>query len=329
MRIAVIGAGLAGLHCAHQLTKLDYDVTVFEKSRGCGGRMAVKRLDWGELDLGAQYFTARSPEFRAELAKWLKLGIVRQWRFTPYQVTNQGLVPSPDTDTNAEDHSTARYVGSPCMNSPVKYLASTVNLQLNTCVTNLEYTNNRWRLTGDNNLALGSYDWVIVATPGEQASALLNQQTHISYLIAKQVHTPCWALGVATTGKVAPSIQGVFGDNTVSWLSRLSSKPERCIKHNFDDIWMLHFSPETSTALTADTVLPQGQQWLDKVFNNQLTIHHHYQHFWRYANLVNDTSLPPLIDDSRRVVVIGDWTQGGRIEGAFLSAQRVINYMFA
>jgi Fe-S oxidoreductase len=45
-RVAVIGAGPAGLIAAHDLTRLGYDVTVFEKERVIGGCLAGKIPEW-------------------------------------------------------------------------------------------------------------------------------------------------------------------------------------------------------------------------------------------------------------------------------------------
>ncbi|MEH2425805.1 MAG: FAD-dependent oxidoreductase [Nostoc sp.] len=42
--IAVIGAGIAGLVCAQQLSLAGYSVLVVEKSRSLGGRLATRRL---------------------------------------------------------------------------------------------------------------------------------------------------------------------------------------------------------------------------------------------------------------------------------------------
>ena len=44
VRIAVIGAGIAGLACAQELARADAKVTVFERSRGLGGRLATRRV---------------------------------------------------------------------------------------------------------------------------------------------------------------------------------------------------------------------------------------------------------------------------------------------
>ncbi len=64
-RAAVIGAGMAGVSAAKLLSAAGWDVVVFEKSRGWGGRCATKRIEGCIVDHGAQYFTMRDPEFDA------------------------------------------------------------------------------------------------------------------------------------------------------------------------------------------------------------------------------------------------------------------------
>jgi len=80
--------------------------------------------------------------------------------------------------------------------------------------------------------------------------------------------------------------------------------------------------------LLPEQVKAEGVNWLQQTLNTELEVVHHYQHFWRYANIQPGVSAPPLIDEERRIVAIGDWTQGGRVEGAFLSAQQILNYVF-
>lgn len=61
-RVAVVGAGIAGITAARTLAQAGWQVTVFEKSRGAGGRMATRRTAFGGFDHGAQFFG--SFEFR-------------------------------------------------------------------------------------------------------------------------------------------------------------------------------------------------------------------------------------------------------------------------
>lgn len=62
-QIAIVGAGTAGLAAAQRLRKPDLVITLFDKSRGLGGRMATRRIEDLQFDHGAQYFTAKGPRF--------------------------------------------------------------------------------------------------------------------------------------------------------------------------------------------------------------------------------------------------------------------------
>ena len=64
----MIGAGLAGLAAARSLADAGVTVTVFEKSRGVGGRTATRREGLWAFDHGAQYATFRD----ARLAPWVQ-----------------------------------------------------------------------------------------------------------------------------------------------------------------------------------------------------------------------------------------------------------------
>ncbi|WP_431268910.1 FAD-dependent oxidoreductase [Dankookia sp. P2] len=57
-RIAVIGAGLAGLSCARALLARGATIRLFDKGRGAGGRLATRRAEAGGQPLHPT--TARS-----------------------------------------------------------------------------------------------------------------------------------------------------------------------------------------------------------------------------------------------------------------------------
>lgn len=58
MRVAVIGAGLAGLAAARELRAAGHEAVVFEKSRGLGGRLAARRAEGTVLDHGSPAIAA-------------------------------------------------------------------------------------------------------------------------------------------------------------------------------------------------------------------------------------------------------------------------------
>ena len=48
----VVGAGISGLLAADALHREGYDLTVLDKGRGVGGRMATRRVGGGTFDHG-------------------------------------------------------------------------------------------------------------------------------------------------------------------------------------------------------------------------------------------------------------------------------------
>ena len=78
-RIAVVGAGVAGLAAARRLAELGAAVTVLEKSRGPGGRAATRHDGPLRFDHGMQFFTARRDPFRRQVTECIDRGVVGVW----------------------------------------------------------------------------------------------------------------------------------------------------------------------------------------------------------------------------------------------------------
>jgi len=65
--VAVVGAGLAGLACAAQLTAAGHDVHVWEAGDAVGGRVRTDRVDGFLMDRGFQVLSTAYPEARRVL----------------------------------------------------------------------------------------------------------------------------------------------------------------------------------------------------------------------------------------------------------------------
>lgn len=66
-RVAVVGAGLAGLACARRLVRAGLDVTVLERDHRPGGRVQSDDVDGFTLDRGFQVLLDGYPELRDEV----------------------------------------------------------------------------------------------------------------------------------------------------------------------------------------------------------------------------------------------------------------------
>ena len=79
MKIAIVGAGISGCVCASQLVRAGHEVTIIEKGRGVGGRMATRRMEGARIDHGAQFFTTRDQRLSKLNQIWLQEGQVVPW----------------------------------------------------------------------------------------------------------------------------------------------------------------------------------------------------------------------------------------------------------
>lgn len=328
MKAAIIGAGITGLTAARELKRCGIQVKVYEKSRGVGGRLANKRLEWGSIDIGAQYFTVSDPRFQQQVLEWQRQGIVAQWDFNPHCLAGSGLTQ--------KTNSTTRFIGIPKMNALTHALAKDIDIEFNTRIEDLSHSANGWMLiAADEKPIAESYDWVVLTLPNEQSKALVGG-TAIEHQVPADMHEPCWALALATVGHVENEIQGIFGDNTVSWVSRLSARPQVEVSGEFDDLWMMHFSSDWSKSHGKDTevdVTKAGTDWLFKTLaeraEKSLRVVHQHKHYWRYARLDSNKNVSAIIADPvSGIASIGAWSAGGRVEGAYLSGVDFVDKYF-
>ncbi|MEX0593257.1 MAG: FAD-dependent oxidoreductase [Balneolaceae bacterium] len=81
MKIAIIGAGIAGLVAGRELTRAGHEVIVIEKGRKPGGRLSTVRLgDDGPLaDNGVSWITANRPDFRPFASDLIDRDLLDVW----------------------------------------------------------------------------------------------------------------------------------------------------------------------------------------------------------------------------------------------------------
>lgn len=78
-KIIIVGAGLSGLVAARTLADAGCAVTVLDKGRAVGGRLATRRVGDARFDHGAQFFTVRGDAFRRVVDEALAAGVIDEW----------------------------------------------------------------------------------------------------------------------------------------------------------------------------------------------------------------------------------------------------------
>jgi len=164
LRVGVIGAGISGLTVARSLSKIAV-VTIFEKSKGVGGRMATRRLDDVSFDHGAQYFTVRDEDFRGEVDEACLRGLVKPW-------TGNVVALTAGAPVRRVVLSSTRYVAVPSMNALPKAMSEGLDVRLNCEVARIGGEPGRWHIRIGETVD-GPFDWIVTTAPAPQSDALL------------------------------------------------------------------------------------------------------------------------------------------------------------
>lgn len=317
-RIAVIGAGIAGLTLARELSDRA-EVVVFEKSRGYGGRMATRQAGPYQFDHGAQFFTAKSEEFTRFLEPYIEQGHVARWDANFVEVESDRIVSA-----RCWGDGPAHYVCTPRMNALAKQMASGIDVRLATRVDSIAASTPRWRLHDQAGISLGDYDWVISAIPAAQAAALLPADFSASNEIGLKHMLGCYSLMLGFEQELALDWQAAFVSGAdISWISNDSSKPGRPDRYTL----LVHSTnrwAEANIDLDDDSVTAYLQQELARVIGLDVSSAEHVAlHRWRYANIGRQQGEGFFLDCDQRLAAAGDWCLHGRIESAYLSAWRL------
>jgi hypothetical protein len=306
--ILVIGGGMAGLAAATALAQAGRRVTVLDKGRGPGGRMAARRVAIGgaevSFDHGAQYFTARDPAFRAAVVAWEAAGVAARW-------------PAAGDDA---------WVGTPGMNAPIRAMAAPLAVHWNMRAERLCRDGALWRVAvGEETLTAAT---VLVCVPAEQAAVLLAEAAPDLAALASGVQSaPCWAVMAAFDAPLPIPADTIRSDSgPISWAARNSAKPGRGgDKGGSTETWVIHASPARSravidlpkeaaaAALLADFFAAAGIPPAAPL--------HLDAHRWLYALPEARKGEGPRFDPHLGIGIAGDWLHSPRVEGAWLSGR--------
>ena len=320
-KVAVIGAGISGLMAARTLQDHGIPVTVFDKGRGVGGRMSARRTETGgSFDHGAQYFTARDPRFVRYVDSWVEQGLVGRW---PDQAngSDQKIVVIEAGSIQSESSSQDRFVAVPAMNAICKHLASDLNVHLNTRIDKITAVAEGVALTDQDGNDLGVFDQLIVSAPAAQTSELLVDFPAVAKPVVDIKMKACYAAMVTFDNPITDQWVGAFlHESFLSWTARNSSKPGR---DQAQEHVVIHATPEWTAEHWEDDPNEVAEAMMQEfwrvtgIARREST--HLQVHRWKYAIAATDVSVGCFTDESTVVVACGDWANGSRVEGAFLS----------
>ena len=320
MRVAVVGAGLAGLQVARRLQAAGREVRLFEKARGASGRLSTRRSDQGDFDHGAQYFTARSPAFRRQVEDWVDRGVAARW--TPR------VVRLRDGERVAEDHASERYVGLPGMSGLARDLRRDLEIELGVRIVSAGRQTGCWTLRSEDEIEYGPFSDLVLAVPAPQAAPLLTECPELLGLVEGVPMLPCHAVMARFAEPLGVDFDAAFVEHeALAWVARAASKPARedlpCWTLHSQAAWSeahLELEPgQVAHALLEALAVATGRPLPEVAFSAT--------HRWLYARTGKPLATRSIFDSEKRLGLCGDWVQGDRVEDAYLGAERLVAEM--
>ena len=319
-KIAIVGGGISGLIVANELQKLN-DVTIFEKARGVGGRMATRRHETFSFDHGTQYFTAKTPEFQNFCHQMQNEGIIDLWncKFASISCTKIERISNFNEDIK-------HFVATPQMNSLCKHLSKGLNVIMEAKIEKISFTNNQWQIIDSNANQYQNFDILILAIPSHQAVELLPHNFKYYNEIAKIKMQGCFTLMLGFKEKIALEFDtAIVKDSILSWVSVNNSKPQR----NESFALTVHSSnewAEQNMEINQEIIKNQMLDEAKKIIHfEESQLECCVLHRWRFANAPKYNGEKSYFDTNLNIGICGDYLISGRIESAFLSGKSLLD----
>ena len=210
------------------------------------------------------------------------------------------------------------------MNAPGKYLAKNLSITFNQTISQIFREDDKWYLRSlDNGTITQSFDYVVLAIPAPQVTSLTASVDHAIAAISSSLHMQgCWTVMAKLPGETHMPFDAAFINNEIiSWMARNNSKLGRTGQES----WTMHANPQWSQQwieLDKEEVCKQIIACAEKLGlpckNADISIHR-----WRYASGATHLEDGCILNETNKLGLCGDWLNGGRVEGAWLSGYQL------
>ncbi len=306
MRVAIIGAGVAGLACAERLESLGATTQLFDKGKRPGGRLSTLVFDDFAWDFGAQYFTVRDPRFANRVSKWEAAGHVARW------------TDGPD----------GAWTGTPTMATFLAADCADRDVRFGALIRAVDAVDGHWHLSGPE-LEEGPFDAVVIAVPAEQAATLIGLHDLSMAREAAMIRSaPCWTVMVAFPEALSSAPDVLRSAGAISWAARNGSKPGRPEA----ECWVIQAGGDWSARnleRDQDSVAQDLLAHLADLIGSPLPEPTFLKaHRWRFA-MPQGGPGAPLWNADLKLGACGDWCMAARVEDAWISGYELADAVAA
>ncbi|MEB3225217.1 MAG: FAD-dependent oxidoreductase [Synechococcus sp.] len=318
--VAIIGAGLAGIYCGRELQGAEFQVALFDKSRGIGGRLATRRVKEQRLDHGLPYWEVLGEHTAALTELLIAEEILQPWTVATTASPN----PADWATLSPKEH----WMAPMGMTAIAKYLAQDLIVYRGQRLITLQEMADHWQLVFDQGEPVHAKQ-VVLALPLPQVITLTNSFITVRDRLWDLSYDPALSLMVGyETLKLDFPWQALRLSQHPTWHT-ISREGEKRSPTN-PTLLLQTTGIFTQRYLDAPDLTSVAQELLQELQTCfSLTDPLWWQiHRWRYAvpNIHYGQSYYQF-STKLPLIACGDWCLGSGIEGAIASGIAVGHYL--
>ena len=309
----VIGSGISGATIANLLNK-KFQVSLFDKGRGPGGRASFKRIK-GQIgfDHGTQYFSPKTIEFKKFTNRLIKIKILKKWSGNHIFLNSK----------KKENKKHIKIIGKKGNNDICKFLLKKVKCFYQSEVKKIYYKNKLWFLLFTDG-KIRTYKGVILTCPFPQLKKLSEKFINNTFIKRKlKMDANITVMIAIKKNKKSPS-SFLFDDPVLGWAGNENTKKRFKSKY---DLWTLQ-----STFKWANKNIDKNKKNLkknskiliDKFFKltkiKKTKVIYSINHGWKYSSNSKPLKIRSYWDPQKKIGVCADWFIGPRLESGWISA---------
>ena len=299
MKIAIIGAGFSGCNLYNNLKEKYEDITIFEKSRGAGGRLSTKYIEDKFIDYGTSSL----------------IPITDDLKFFCLDLAKNGVLKAKYDE----------FIPKNGINKICKFLIDEKNLLTNTKITKAENRNNKWTLEDEKHNIYNDFDLLFITIPAPQIMQMKielpdNFKEKLSFIKYDSI----FSLILYTNKELKlnenklyenPDIKDIINNSKKylykdfsSYVIHSSKEFANCVNEKSKDeiceIFLDNFDDETKELIEKFTIIP---------------------HLWKYAFAKTSLDMPYFLNEEKNLGICGDYFSHNNVEASLLSSELLGN----
>jgi hypothetical protein len=299
MKIAIIGAGFSGCNLYNNLKNKYENITIFEKSRGVGGRLSTKYIEDKFIDHGTSSLIPITDDLKFFCLDLAKNGVLK----TKYD----------------------EFIPKNGINSICKFLIDEKNLIKNIKIVKAQNINNKWILEDEKYKIYEDFDLLFITIPSSQILEMqIELPNDFKEKLSKIKYDSIFSIILYSKENIKlnenklyenPDIENIINNSRKygykdfsSYVIHSSKEFANCVNHKTKEeiyeLFIENFDEGTLNNLNQFTVIP---------------------HLWKFATTKNSLDIPYFLDKEKKLGICGDYFNHNNMEAALLSSELLGN----